>query len=161
MKTLKQINKEIAELERVYSNIERLGYVIGVKLVEKLNGVPHIESGHTMGNFCEWYVGDFLIWKSSNCTEYSKSCKYKANHGKLIIKFRTKKECKEFFVMLADTQSRKYIGMKSKENSSQITYEELKERESEFQKKIREMATGWKSNYDKESCYSDFFQITK
>ena len=161
MKTTRQINNEIEALKKESSNVAMLENAIGVKLVEKLNGVPHIESGHRMGNFCEWYIGDQLIWKSSNCEEYAKSCKYKATHGKLIIRFRTKKECKDFFVMLAETQSKKYIGLKSKENSSQITYEELEERKREFQKKIQEIATGWKSNHDKVSCYSDYFQLTK
>lgn len=142
MKTIEQINAEIAKLNRDAENYSIIEKYCGTKIAKELNKIPFFDSGYSMGGrFMFVTPNDECFGKDNNCEEYPRSYKYSATHGKVKAKFKTKKAMKDFFRKVADIQKNIYIGVISKEEykalrgykkDNLITHEELKKECSEL-----------------------------
>ena len=94
-KTYKELKSEYRSNEKmmeVYNALHRCG--ISLKNVHFYN-TPTVYSDYSMGEMVYIYCNDVLIEKVNNCREYAKSCKWKAKHGRVEVRF-TKKALKEY-----------------------------------------------------------------
>lgn len=71
---------------------------------------PRIWSEYSMGEEIIWKYQSELLFTEDYTQQYAKSCQWRAKHGYIVIKFKTKKALKEF----AD-----------KAISGKITYEDI------------------------------------
>lgn len=146
MKTIEQINKEIAKLNREAENYSIIAKYCGTKIAKELKKIPFFDSGYAMGGYFMFVTpNDEGFGKDNNCKEYARSCKYSATHGNVKAKFKTKKAMKDLFRKVAELQKNIYIGFLSKDKykadtnykfDNLVTYEELMRDCSELSKLI-------------------------
>lgn len=102
MKTLVKYDYA-SEMEKFYnSKIELYDRLIKCGIPKKLvhyYEVSDIESGYTMGEKVYIYCNDMLVDVLDQTEEYARSCKWRANHGKVVLRFN-KKTLKEYINVL-------------------------------------------------------------
>lgn len=98
--TYKELKSELAQKSKrmcVYESLHECG--ISYSNVHHYQS-PEITSNYSMGEVVLVYCNDDLIERIDNCREYSNSCKWRANHGKIVVRF-TKKALKEYIRILS------------------------------------------------------------
>lgn len=100
-KNYKQVCEALAKLQEKKELYDRLHKIGGISYKQvDIWEHPIIRSGYCMGENINVFVNHNCIASISQKQDYAKSCKYKAQHGKMIFDF-TKKDFKRLFALLA------------------------------------------------------------
>lgn len=85
----KDLKNKVAEMQKVINTAELIKKAgIPAKYVDDMIVIPYGTSGYNMGEICNVYIGDELIYTWDRCEEYARSCSYSAQHGKVVIRMK-------------------------------------------------------------------------
>lgn len=95
---MKASYEEVERLHKLYNNLIDCGVTPkNVRYYE----TPNVYSGYSMGETVEVWCNNKIIEAIDHTSDYARSCRWRAKHGKVVINF-SKKSLKEYLKACID-----------------------------------------------------------
>lgn len=111
---MKTYNQYQNELNKAQAKMNLLDKLVDNGITKKSSGFfmrINVDSGYSMGENTYLMVGGLPLDAVDTTKEYAKSCKWRENHGKVVINF-TKKDLKTYVAMCEEMDKLRMYGKK-------------------------------------------------